>query len=60
MEIVENRGSLGLELVIMTLVYLSGMFFGLFFSCKFDDFNLAIYTAMGLSIYQMFMTGSLW
>lgn len=56
----ENHGNILMEISIIVLIYLAGVFFGLLFSCKFDDYTMAIYVCMGISILQIFITGSIW
>lgn len=57
---VANHGHILAEVSLIVLIYLAGVVFGLLFSCKFDDYTLAIYVCMGISILQIFITGSIW
>lgn len=56
----DNQGSFLMETILVILVYLAGLFFGLLFSCKIDDYTMAIYMCMGMSIAQIFLTGAIW
>lgn len=55
-----NRGSLFMECMLTSLVYIAGMFFGFLFSCTFENYTLAVYSSIGLSLMQIFLSGSIW
>ena len=55
-----NHGNLFLEIVLTILNYLAGTSFGFLFSCTFESYTLAVYTAIGLTLMQIFLSGSIW
>lgn len=55
-----NHGSLFLEFILTVLNYMAGTSFGFFFSCTFESYTLAVYSAIGLTLMQMFLSGSIW
>lgn len=55
-----NHGNLILESSLTVLNYLAGMSFGFLFSCTFESYMLAVYSAIGLTLMQIFLSGSIW
>lgn len=55
-----NHGNLFLECTLTALNYIAGMFFGFLFSCTFENYTLAVYSSIGMSLMQIFLSGSIW
>lgn len=55
-----NNGNVIVESLLTILIYISGVIFGLLFSCEIESYFLAVYTSIGLTIGQVILSGSIW
>lgn len=55
-----NEGNIFVELLLTIFIYISGICFGLWFSCETENYFLVVYTSIGLTIVQVFTSGSVW